>query len=34
LKEKKRLQYQEWLRQLETKQLDDQTMTRTVWRKP
>jgi flagellar FliJ protein len=33
LKEKRRLQYQEWLRQLETKQLDDQTMTRTVWRK-
>ncbi len=34
LKEKKRLQYQEWLRQLEAKQLDDQTMTRMAWRKP
>lgn len=34
LKEKRRLQYQEWLKQLEAKQLDDQTMTRIAWRKP
>lgn len=33
LKERKRQQYQEWIRQLEAKQLDDQTMTRMAWRK-
>lgn len=33
LKEKKKLEYQEWLRHLETKEQDDMTMSRQAWGK-